>query len=177
MALGESRPYKPLLVAVLNPALQRLDVSINTQWPALVVRNMRQSPYEVAVASGGLLADALDARHAGVGVSMFNAVAAAIGGFLGPFVVGAFVQRMGTFVSSMVAMGAFLCWAGIMMIALGIYTRVRERRNKKNPVARDGSDAVTSFTDLLANGDDKDAAAATDIELAPLPRAISRSKM
>jgi hypothetical protein len=107
---------------------------------------------------------------------MFNAVAAAIGGFLGPFVVGAFVQRMGTFVSSMVAMGAFLCWAGVMMIALGIYTRVGERRNKKIP-ARNGSDAVTSTTDLLANGDDKDAAAATDIELAPLPRAISRFKM
>lgn len=108
---------------------------------------------------------------------MFNAVAAAIGGFLGPFVVGAFVQRMGTFVSSMVAMGALLCWAGIMMIALGIYVRVDKRRNKLIPAARDGSDAVTSTTDLLANGADKDAAAATDVELAPLPRAISRFKM
>lgn len=62
-----------------------------------------------------------------MGVAIYNAVAAAIGGFLGPFVVGAVVQRTGSFVSSMVIMGAFLTWAGIMMIALGIYTHVKKR--------------------------------------------------
>jgi uncharacterized membrane protein len=108
---------------------------------------------------------------------VFNAVAAAIGGFLGPFVVGAVVQRMGTFVSSMVAMGAFLCWAGVMMVALGIYTRVTERRNKRITAARAGFDAVISTADLLANDDDKDAAAGTVLKVAPLPRAISRFKM
>jgi hypothetical protein len=102
-----------------------------------------------------------------VGVAIYNAVAAAIGGFLGPFIVGAFVQRMGTFVSSMVAMGAFLGWAGIMMVALGVYMRVDKRHKQKVPAARGGSDAVTSTTDLL-QALDKDAAcsAGGDVERA-----------
>jgi hypothetical protein len=122
-------------------------------------------------------ADALDAKHAGVGVAIYNAFAAAIGGFLGPFIVGAFVQRMGTFVSSMVAMGAFLCWAGVMMVALGIYMQVDKRRKRKIPAARDGSDAVTSTTDLL-QGLEKDAAcsAGADVELADIPIRSGRSR-
>jgi hypothetical protein len=109
--------------------------------------------------------ETLDARHAGVGVAIYNAVAAAIGGFLGPFVVGAFVQRTGSFVSSMVVMGAFLAWAGLMMIALGIYTQVKKRAKTRIPAARYGSEAVTSTTDLL-HSVDKDSAAAADLELA-----------
>lgn len=113
-----------------------------------------------------------------MGVSIFNAVGAAIGGFLGPFVVGAFVQRMGTFMSSMVAMGAFLCWAGVMMVVLGIYEHVNKRRSKKVPSAGDGADAGTSTADLLQTSD-ADAAAATDVELAagPNPRGHSTFKM
>lgn len=121
-------------------------------------------------------ADALDAKHAGVGVAIYNAVAAAIGGFLGPFIVGAFVQRMGTFVYSMVAMGAFLGWAGVMMVALGVYLRVDKHRKRKIPAARVGSDVVTSATDLL-QGLDKDAAcrAGGDVELADVPIRRGRS--
>lgn len=106
-----------------------------------------------------------------MGVAIYNAVAAAIGGFLGPFVVGAFVQRTGSFVSSMVVMGAFLAWAGLMMIALGVYTQVKKRADKRIPAARYGSESVTSTTDLLRSVDrnndkDQDAAAAMDVELA-----------
>jgi hypothetical protein len=127
-----------------------------------------------------LPSDSLDARHAGVGVSIFNAVGAAIGGFLGPFVVGAFVQRMGTFVSSMVAMGAFLAWAGVMMVALGIYKHMSKRRMQKLIGVEGGADAVTSTADLsLGQTSDADAAAATDVELAagPNPRGHSTFKM
>jgi hypothetical protein len=127
-----------------------------------------------------LLPDSLDARFAGVGVSIFNAVGAAVGGFLGPFVVGAFVQRMGTFVSSMVAMGAFLAWAGVMMVALGIFEHINKRRMKKLSVVEDGADAVTSTAGLSqGQTSDTDAAAATDVELAagPNPRGHSTFKM
>jgi len=127
-------------------------------------------------------AESLDTKHAGVGVSIFNAVGAAIGGFMGPFVVGAFVQRMGTFVSSMVAMGAFLCASGVMMVGLGIYTQVRKRRQPPPPAGRAGSDAVPdSRTDLLGDRpvQRKDVALASDVELGkrPNPRAHSVFKV
>lgn len=112
-----------------------------------------------------MLAECLDARHAGVGMAIYNAVAASVGGFLGPFVVGGLVQRTGSFVSSMVVMGGFLAFAGIMMVGSGVWTYTQERLRKKIPVARDGSDAVNSRTDLLPSPVDKDVAA-LDVELA-----------
>lgn len=108
------------------------------------------------------VAETLDARHAGVGVAIFNAFAAALGGFLGPIVVGAFVQRTGSFVASMVVMGAFLGFGGLMMAALGVWTCAQQRsvgRKDKIPAARDGSDAVTSRTGLMRSVVDKDSAA------------------
>jgi hypothetical protein len=123
-------------------------------------------------------AESLDAKHAGVGVSIFNAVGAAIGGFLGPFVVGAFVQRTGTFVSSMVAMGAFLCWAGVMMVGLGVYTRISKRRARRQEPTdnRIDSDVVASTSELLAarkdivSDIDNDNHALSDVELAVRPK-------
>lgn len=113
-----------------------------------------------------LLAECLDARHAGVGMAIFNAVAASVGGFLGPFVVGGLVQRTGSFVSSMVVMGGFLAFAGLMMVGLAVWTFTQARMTRRKiPVARDGSDAVNSRTDLLPSPDDKDVAA-VDVELA-----------
>lgn len=117
--------------------------------------------HDVVLAS--VLAECLDARHAGVGMAIYNAVAASVGGFLGPFVVGGLVQRTGSFVSSMVVMGGFLAFAGLMMVGLAVWTCTQERR--KVPVARDGSDAVNSRTDLLPSPVDKDVAA-VDVELA-----------
>jgi hypothetical protein len=100
-----------------------------------------------------------------VGVAIYNAIAASVGGFLGPFVVGGLVQRTGSFVSSMVVMGGFLAFAGLMMVALAVRTCTQQRR--KVPVARDGSEAVNSRTDLLPSAAvDKDVAAAIDVELA-----------
>jgi hypothetical protein len=130
-------------------------------------------------------ADSLDARHAGVGVAIFNAVGAAIGGFVGPLVIGAFVQRMGTFVSAMVAMGAFLCFAGLMMVGLNIATRLVQRRRKVLQPARrapSGSAIADSRTELLGPrtvGGPTDVRAPRDVELAtlPNPRAHSVFKM
>lgn len=70
----------------------------------------------------------LTARTAGVGLSIFNAVCAAIGGFVGPFVVGALVQQLGTFSEATIVMGVFLAAAGLLGLGLGLlewrWTRV-----------------------------------------------------
>lgn len=129
-------------------------------------------------------ADTLDARHAGVGVALFNAVGAAVGGFLGPFVVGAIVQRTGSFVSSMVVMGGFLCWAGVMMAGLGLYIRWARHKGKELPAGcQNPADDVAGALDPLSGVDKRpDAAAAADVEEAvpqdlPNPRATSTFKV
>lgn len=117
------------------------------------------------VVLASVLAECVDARHAGVGVAIYNAVAASFGGFLGPFVVGGLVQQTGSFVSSMVVMGGFLAFAGLMMVGLAVWTCTQERR--KVPVARAGSDAiVNSRTDLLTSPVDSKDVAVVDVELA-----------
>jgi hypothetical protein len=122
-------------------------------------------------------------------VAIFNAVGAAIGGFVGPLVIGAFVQRMGTFVSAMVAMGAFLCFAGLMMVGLNIATRLSQRRcnlklSQPSRRAPSGSAIPDSRTELLGCHDrptagPADVMTARDVELAavPNPRAHSVFKM
>lgn len=72
-------------------------------------------------------ADALDTRVAGVGLSIFNAFGAALGGFVGNLTVGALVTRMGSFVQSMVFMGVFLVASGVMMFGLWMWERFRPR--------------------------------------------------
>lgn len=118
-------------------------------------------------------------------MAIFNAVGAAIGGFVGPLVIGAFVQRMGTFVSAMVAMGAFLCFAGLMMVGLNIATRLAHRRRKPLQPARrapSGSAIVDSNTELLGHMPTEgptDVTTSRDVELAgvPNPRAHSVFKI
>jgi MFS family permease len=73
----------------------------------------------------------LDTRHAGVGLAIFNAVGAAIGGFSGPWTVGAIVGQVGSFVPAMVYMGMFLLAAGLMLVGWGIYEQVVKRRKAR----------------------------------------------
>lgn len=102
---------------------------------------------------------------------------------MGPMIVGVLVQRIGNFVSSMVAMGAFLCAAGLMMVGLATYMQCSKRRGRKQvPAGRSGSDPpVDSRTDLLGssrrtnNTNGKDAAAQSDVELGALPNARAHS--
>jgi hypothetical protein len=78
-----------------------------------------------------LLAELLDTQHAGVGLAIFNAVGAAIGGFSGPWTVGAIVGQVGSFVPAMVYMGMFLLAAGLMLTGWGIYEQVCKRRKAR----------------------------------------------
>lgn len=72
-------------------------------------------------------AEPLDARHVAIGVALFNAVGAAVGGFLGPYVTGAVVQRMGSFVKATLIQGSFLLASGVLTVALGIWEQVHKR--------------------------------------------------
>lgn len=66
-----------------------------------------------------------------MGLAIFNAVGAAIGGFSGPWTVGAIVGQVGSFVPAMVYMGMFLLAAGLMLTGWGIYEQVCKRRRAR----------------------------------------------
>eukprot|EP00878_Enallax_costatus_P014248 GHUV01014903.1.p1 GENE.GHUV01014903.1~~GHUV01014903.1.p1 ORF type:complete len:424 (+),score=46.11 GHUV01014903.1:395-1666(+) len=71
--------------------------------------------------------DALDTRVAGVGLSIFNATGASIGGVVGNLVVGALVGKMGSFVQAMVFMGVFLLASGLLMCGLWVWEKFCQR--------------------------------------------------
>lgn len=78
-----------------------------------------------------LLAESLDTKHAGVGLALFNASGAAIGGFCGPWIVGSLVGRLGSFVPAMVFMGVFLMTTGIAVTAFGAWEFYHKRKQAK----------------------------------------------
>lgn len=63
-----------------------------------------------------------------IGMAMFNAIGAAIGGFLGPYVTGAVVQRMGSFVKATLIQGSFLLASGCLTVSLGIWEQAQKRK-------------------------------------------------
>ncbi|WIA31173.1 hypothetical protein OEZ86_001180 [Tetradesmus obliquus] len=77
------------------------------------------------------ITELLDTQHAGVGLAIFNAAGAAIGGFSGPWTVGAIVGQVGSFVPAMVYMGMFLLAAGLMLTGWGFYEQVCKRRRAR----------------------------------------------
>jgi hypothetical protein len=79
-------------------------------------------------------AEQLDSRHVAIGIGMFNAIGAAVGGFLGPYVTGAVVLRLGSFVQATIIQGSFLATSGCLAIALGLYELQGRRRDQANKV-------------------------------------------
>lgn len=63
-----------------------------------------------------------------IAIAMFNAIGAAVGGFVGPYLTGAVVQRMGSFVSATLIQGSFLLISGSLVTALGIWEQVQKRK-------------------------------------------------
>lgn len=73
-------------------------------------------------------AEPWEARHVAIGVAMFNAIGAAIGGFIGPYVTGAVVQRVGSFVQATPIQGSFLLASGVLATSLGIWEQLQKRK-------------------------------------------------
>jgi hypothetical protein len=76
-------------------------------------------------------AEPLEARHVAIGVAMFNAIGAAIGGFIGPYVTGAVVQRVGSFVQATPIQGSFLLASGVLATSLGIWEQLQKRQARQ----------------------------------------------
>jgi ABC-type nitrate/sulfonate/bicarbonate transport system permease component len=76
-------------------------------------------------------AASLDPQHAGVGLAMFNAVCAAIGGFAANAIAGGLTQRMGSFSLATVVMGVFMAAAGGLALGLGIYQQCWQRQRQQ----------------------------------------------
>jgi hypothetical protein len=91
----------------------------------------------------------LDARHVAIGVAIFNALGAAVGGFLGPYVTGAVVQRMGSFVKATLIQGAFLLASGALTTSLGIWEQAQKRKARR---LLGGSAASTAAGAAATNG-------------------------
>jgi hypothetical protein len=105
----------------------------------LELLNLRCASARVCV-----FAEQLDARHVAIGVGMFNAIGAAVGGFLGPYVTGAVVQRLGSFVQATVIQGSFLVASGCLAIALGLFELRVRRRNTADKTAGNAGGSSSS---------------------------------
>jgi hypothetical protein len=108
-----------------------------------------------------------------VGLAIFNAVGAAIGGFSGPWTVGAIVGHVGSFVPAMVYMGMFLLAAGLMLVGWGIYEQVVKRRKARLALpaeqelaeSDDVAGGASRQKDAAVKGMDVDAPGAAEVKV------------
>ncbi|KAF6256298.1 major facilitator superfamily domain-containing protein, partial [Scenedesmus sp. NREL 46B-D3] len=63
---------------------------------------------------------ALETKHTGIGLALYTAILACLGGFSGPVIIGTMVQQLGSFSQATIAMGAILCSAGLLMAGLAV---------------------------------------------------------
>ncbi|WIA11101.1 hypothetical protein OEZ85_011245 [Tetradesmus obliquus] len=76
------------------------------------------------------VAASLDPKHAGVGLALFNAACAAVGGFAANAIAGGLAQRMGSFSLATIVMGVFMAAAGLLAAGLGIYQQCWKQPGK-----------------------------------------------
>jgi len=69
----------------------------------------------------------LDTKAVGIGLAIYTLVIACFSGFLGPIIVGALVQQMGSFSEAMVVNGAVMIGAGLLMVGLSVWERRQAR--------------------------------------------------
>ncbi|WIA31251.1 hypothetical protein OEZ86_001249 [Tetradesmus obliquus] len=77
------------------------------------------------------VAASLDPQHAGVGLALFNAACAAVGGFAANAIAGGLAQRMGSFSLATIVMGVFMAAAGLLAAGLGIYQQCWKQPGKE----------------------------------------------
>lgn len=75
----------------------------------------------------------LDTKAVGIGLAIYTLVIACFSGFLGPIIVGALVQQMGSFSEAMVVNGAVMIGAGLLMAGLSVWER-RQARHRHDDV-------------------------------------------
>jgi hypothetical protein len=95
---------------------------------------------------------ALDTKHTGIGLALYTAILACLGGFSGPVIIGTMVQRLGSFSQATIAMGAILCAAGLLMAGLAVWEKWG-RKEKCGSSAALGDSAVESRSQAAAGAD------------------------
>jgi hypothetical protein len=65
------------------------------------------------------LAASLEAKHAGVGLSVFQSISTIVGGFAGPYLFGTVLTQQQDFTQATVLMGCFLGSSGLLATGLG----------------------------------------------------------
>jgi hypothetical protein len=80
-------------------------------------------------------AAALNTKDTGIGLALYTAILACLGGFSGPVIIGTMVQRLGSFSQATIAMGAILCSAGLLMAALAVWEHCQRRKEKGGAAA------------------------------------------
>jgi hypothetical protein len=84
-------------------------------------------------------AAALHTKDTGIGLALYTAILACLGGFSGPVIIGTMVQRLGSFSQATIAMGAILCAAGLLMAGLAVSEHRQRRSNRKSTAAAGGA--------------------------------------
>jgi multidrug transporter EmrE-like cation transporter len=65
------------------------------------------------------LAASLEAKHAGIGLSVFQSISTIVGGFAGPYLFGTVLSQQQDFTQATVLMGCFLGSSGLLAAGLG----------------------------------------------------------
>lgn len=94
--------------------------------------------------------------QAAITLGIMNAIIAALGGFIGPFVVGAIVRSLGSFEGATAAMGAFLLGASAIMLGVWAWQR--------RWVGAGGGGAGWAAAAPGRPGADRDASGSSDLE-------------
>jgi hypothetical protein len=64
-------------------------------------------------------AASLEAKHAGIGLSVFQSISTIVGGFAGPYLFGTVLSQQQDFTQATVLMGCFLGSSGLLAAGLG----------------------------------------------------------
>uniref|UniRef100_A0A383VZ56 Major facilitator superfamily (MFS) profile domain-containing protein n=1 Tax=Tetradesmus obliquus TaxID=3088 RepID=A0A383VZ56_TETOB len=71
----------------------------------------------------------LQAKHAGIGLALFQAVSTVVGGFAGPYLFGSLLSQQQAFTAATVLMGCFLASSGLLAAGLGAAEQWQRRRS------------------------------------------------
>lgn len=91
---------------------------------------------------------ALNTKDTGIGLALYTAILACLGGFSGPVIIGTMVQRLGSFSQATIVMGAILCSAALLMAGLAMWERCQRKREKESR----GSAGVTECGSAAESG-------------------------
>jgi hypothetical protein len=74
-------------------------------------------------------AASLQAKHAGIGLSVFQSISTVVGGFAGPYLFGSVLSQQQAFGTATLLMGCFLAGSGVLAMGLGAAEQWQRRNS------------------------------------------------